>query len=106
MAAIAMLALTGDGMAQSLFPWTGGYGYDNTKPGRLPDLLPHVSARRILDWGANAVNGVISIITRSSKDTKGGLVTAAGGSQTRTMDELQYGGAAGQNGASAAAWKR
>jgi tagatose 1,6-diphosphate aldolase len=30
-------------------------GYDNTKPGRLPDLLPHVSARRIADWGANAV---------------------------------------------------
>ena len=22
-------------------------GYDNTKPGRLPDLLPHVSAKRI-----------------------------------------------------------
>ncbi len=30
-------------------------GYDNTKPGRLPDLLPHVSAKRIADWGANAV---------------------------------------------------
>lgn len=30
-------------------------GYDNTKPGRLPDLLPHVSAKRLLDWGANAV---------------------------------------------------
>src|ERR1700687_2532435 len=30
-------------------------GYDNTKVGRLPDLLPHVSAKRILDWGANAV---------------------------------------------------
>src|SRR5260370_39198294 len=30
-------------------------GYDNTKPGRLPDLLPHVSAKRILDCGANAV---------------------------------------------------
>src|SRR3982074_3144143 len=30
-------------------------GYDNTKEGRLPDLLPHVSAKRILDWGANAV---------------------------------------------------
>src|ERR1700736_5848197 len=30
-------------------------GYDNTKPGRLPDLLPHVSAKRIKDWGANAV---------------------------------------------------
>ena len=30
-------------------------GYDNTQPGRLPDLLPHVSAKRIAEWGANAV---------------------------------------------------
>ncbi|MCS6952404.1 MAG: tagatose 1,6-diphosphate aldolase [Bryobacterales bacterium] len=30
-------------------------GYDNTQPGRLPDLLPHVSVKRIVDWGANAV---------------------------------------------------
>jgi len=30
-------------------------GYDNTQPGRLPDLLPHVSAKRIKDWGADAV---------------------------------------------------
>ena len=30
-------------------------GYDNTKPGRLPDLLPHLSVKRIVDWGANAV---------------------------------------------------
>jgi len=34
-------------------------GYDNTKPGRLPDLLPHVSAKRIKDWGANAVKILI-----------------------------------------------
>src|SRR5579862_4679032 len=34
-------------------------GYDNTKPGRLPDLLPHVSAKRIADWGANAVKILI-----------------------------------------------
>jgi tagatose 1,6-diphosphate aldolase len=30
-------------------------GYDNTKEGRLPDLLPHLSAKRIVDLGANAV---------------------------------------------------
>ncbi len=30
-------------------------GYDNTQPGRLPDLLPHVSGKRIVDWGADAV---------------------------------------------------
>src|ERR1700731_592111 len=34
-------------------------GYDNTKPGRLPDLLAHVSAKRIKDWGANAVKILI-----------------------------------------------
>jgi tagatose 1,6-diphosphate aldolase len=34
-------------------------GYDNTRPGRLPDLLPHVSARRIADWGADAVKILI-----------------------------------------------
>ena len=30
-------------------------GYDNSQPGRLPDLLPHVSGTRIAGWGANAV---------------------------------------------------
>lgn len=34
-------------------------GYDNTKPGRLPDLLPHVSGKRIKDWGADAVKILI-----------------------------------------------
>ncbi|MDQ2712597.1 MAG: tagatose 1,6-diphosphate aldolase [Acidobacteriota bacterium] len=30
-------------------------GYDNTKQGRLPDLLPDLSVKRIRDYGANAV---------------------------------------------------
>jgi tagatose 1,6-diphosphate aldolase len=30
-------------------------GYDNTKPGRLPDLLPHLSVKRIKDLGGDAV---------------------------------------------------
>src|SRR5216684_6210713 len=34
-------------------------GYDNTQPGRLPDLLPHVSVKRIADWGADAVKILI-----------------------------------------------
>ncbi len=32
-------------------------------------------------WGANAVNGVINIITKNSRDTQGGLVTATAGNQ-------------------------
>jgi len=34
-------------------------GYDNTRPGRLPDLLPHVSVKRLVDWGADAVKILI-----------------------------------------------
>jgi len=34
-------------------------GYDNTKPGRLPDLLPHLSVKRIVDLGADAVKILI-----------------------------------------------
>lgn len=34
-------------------------GYDNTQPGRLPDLLEHVSVKRIADWGADAVKILI-----------------------------------------------
>ena len=34
-------------------------GYDNSQPGRLPDLLPHVSVKRIVEWGAEAVKILI-----------------------------------------------
>jgi tagatose 1,6-diphosphate aldolase len=34
-------------------------GYDNTRPGRLPDLLPHVSVKRLVEWGADAVKILI-----------------------------------------------
>ena len=50
-------------------------------------------------WGANAVNGVINIITKSSKDTRGALVTATSGTETYASDTLQYGGDAGDQGA-------
>jgi iron complex outermembrane receptor protein len=50
-------------------------------------------------WGANAVNGVISIFTKSSKDTKGGLIAAGAGSQVHALGMVQYGGAAGKDGA-------
>ncbi|RFP14784.1 MULTISPECIES: TonB-dependent siderophore receptor [unclassified Duganella] len=34
-------------------------------------------------WGSNAVNGVINVITRSSKDTQGTLVSLGGGNEER-----------------------
>ncbi|MBF0495257.1 MAG: TonB-dependent receptor [Deltaproteobacteria bacterium] len=43
-------------------------------------------------WGANAVNGVINIITKKSKDTQGGLATVSGGTQERFSSGARYGG--------------
>ena len=44
-------------------------------------------------WGANAVNGVINIITKNSKDTQGGLVTAGAGSQEQGLRNAHVMGA-------------
>ncbi len=43
-------------------------------------------------WGANAVNGVINIITRSSEDTRGNLVSVAGGDPQTLRVGLRHGG--------------
>ncbi|HSV52510.1 MAG TPA: TonB-dependent receptor, partial [Burkholderiaceae bacterium] len=48
-------------------------------------------------WGANAVNGVINVITRSSADTQGGLVVLEGGNRERGA-AFRYGGALGADG--------
>jgi iron complex outermembrane recepter protein len=47
-------------------------------------------------WGANAVNGVINIITKSAADTQGGLLTAGAGSEARGFGAMRYGGQAGE----------
>ena len=43
-------------------------------------------------WGANAVNGVVNIITKPAADTQGGFVEAAVGNETRAIATGQYGG--------------
>lgn len=43
-------------------------------------------------WGANAVNGVINIITKSAEDTQGTLVRAGVGSHEKYTAAARYGG--------------
>ena len=42
-------------------------------------------------WGANAVNGVINIITRSAQDTGGGFSTVSAGDQEKLLAGFRYG---------------
>lgn len=48
-------------------------------------------------WGANAVNGVISINTKNARDTQGLLLEAGGGMNPRGFASARYGGALSDN---------
>jgi iron complex outermembrane receptor protein len=48
-------------------------------------------------WGANAVNGVINIITKSAKNTKGLYASGAAGSFLRDFGAVRYGGSIGDH---------
>jgi len=43
-------------------------------------------------WGANAVNGVINIVSKSAQDTQGGLVYGGGGNVHLALGGARYGG--------------
>jgi len=43
-------------------------------------------------WGANAVNGVVNVVTRHSRDTRGTLISAATGNEDPGIVEARYGG--------------
>jgi len=46
-------------------------------------------------WGANAVNGVINVVTKHASDTTGGLVTAGTGTLDNGSGSLRYGASLG-----------
>lgn len=48
-------------------------------------------------WGANAVNGVINIVTKSAKETQGLYVEGGGGSELRDFGGARYGGTLASN---------
>ncbi len=48
-------------------------------------------------WGANAVNGVINIITKSAEDTEGAFVSVGVGNEERAFSDFRYGGKVYEN---------
>ena len=47
-------------------------------------------------WGANAVNGVINIITKKAANTQGGRLSVSAGNIDKAKGEIRYGGKAGE----------
>jgi iron complex outermembrane receptor protein len=62
------------------------------------DRIEVISGPGATLWGANAMNGVINIITRKAADTKGALVRLDAGEEEQAI-AARYGGALGNNGA-------
>jgi iron complex outermembrane receptor protein len=48
-------------------------------------------------WGSNAVNGVINIITKNAKDTRGAYASTRVGNVDQSQAGVRYGGAHGSN---------
>src|SRR6266571_1642360 len=48
-------------------------------------------------WGANAVDGVINVITKKAKSTQSAVVTAGAGTEERAAGGVRYGGKLGDN---------
>jgi len=56
-------------------------------------------------WGANAMNGVINIVTKAAADTQGTLVQVGAGANDRGEVDLRYGGKSG-NAANYRVWAK
>src|SRR5438552_5565767 len=59
------------------------------------DRIEVISGPGATVWGANAVNGVINIITKKAKDTHGTLLSGGGGTELRGFGDVRHGGSLG-----------
>jgi iron complex outermembrane recepter protein len=74
-------------------PLLGGVNWD-TQDVPLEDIdrIEVIRGPGATVWGANAVNGVINVVTKSAGDTRGGLVSGAGGPDGQAYGLARYGG--------------
>ena len=61
------------------------------------DRIEVISGPGATLWGANAVNGVINVITKDAKDTQGFLLSGGGGTEQHGFGTVRYGAALGSS---------
>lgn len=73
-------------------PLLGGVNWD-TQDVPLEDIeqIEVIRGPGATVWGANAVNGVINVVTKKAGDTQGGLISGGGGAEGQAYGTLRYG---------------
>lgn len=61
------------------------------------DRIEVISGPGATLWGANAVNGVINVVTKSARDTQGTLISAGAGTEIENFARIRYGGGHGED---------
>jgi iron complex outermembrane recepter protein len=79
-------------------PLLGGVNWD-TQDVLLEDIdrIEVIRGTGATVWGANAVNGVINIVTKRAAETKGGLLSGGGGTEKQADASAQFGGTVRSN---------
>jgi iron complex outermembrane recepter protein len=81
-----------DGRAVYTLIYSGVFWDTLDVPLEIIDRIEVIRGPGAAVWGANAVNGVINIITKRSTDTQGGLISAGGGTTEHGFGTAMYGG--------------
>ncbi len=87
-----------DGRAVYTPAFSGVFWDQQTVPLEDIDRIEVIRGPGATVWGANAMNGVINIITKSASATQGGLISGGVGSEDKARGFLRYGGKIGLRG--------
>jgi iron complex outermembrane receptor protein len=75
--------------------YSGVYWEQNTVPLDDIERIEVIRGPGATMWGANAMNGVINIITKPARETQGLTIETGGGSEEHELGSVRYGGSAG-----------
>lgn len=99
--AVDKLLVLVDGRSVYTPLWSGVYWEQHAWLDQDLDRIEVINGPAGSLWGANAMNGVVNILSRSARDTQGMALTVGGGTEDEAFGSFRYGGKAGEK-----AWYR